>query len=989
MNQLPKPQDCGLAAAPTSGEPTPAGRNDTGVPHPNDSVAMLPQQGNRILWLVRSLTILGLSLVLLTTGLIGWTLARVRQERARAVVEQEHLEQAARALRETATACRLELHTLLDETATVSQPVLVADRFDALVHTQLLAASDPAVRSTLHGLDTHAERLGEVARRAEIWRTNYLTVWDDLRQQRTLGRVRAHLALLRSTVEALEGQRHLAAARQYYQWRQATGSEAARLATAILLDQADAETVGPADFKAHLAELARLAELLAGEENLDHLADLKENQIRPALERLASSRDALVASASRTNGAALADLESLRGTLLGQPTVAPAPDGLFALRQDALRLRRQREQLKTELADLFHAIEAANGNLALSTQARAATLTRQMEASLVSGWWRLLVFGGGCAAAFLWLAGIISRGIKAQVKALEQARFAAEQNRQAAQQLMCEQQAAAAQLAVAHQELQVSEQRFRTFSTAAPIGIFATNAAGQCTYTNPCWQTIAGQSLEASLGDGWSQAVHPEDRDSVATAWRQCARHGREFDRVFRFCHPSGEIRWAQARSVAIRTAAQEVISHVGTVEDITERRRAEESLRLQEAALRSAANVVVITDCHGDIVWTNPAFTQVTGYTAAEAVGRNPRLLQRRDPSPPYPLGYYQELWATISRGDVWHGEFHNSRKDGSAFIEEATITPVRNAHGELTHFVAVKQNITERKRAEADLAQAQKDLLEVSRQAGMAEVATTVLHNVGNVLNSVNVSAACVANNLRHSQAANLSRVATLLLRHQTTLAEFFAHDPKGRQLPGYLAHLAEFLAAEQTNALKELTELQKHVDHIKDIVSMQQSLAGVSGLVETVPVTELIEDALRMNASALARHDIQVVRNFDTPVPVTVEKHKVLQILVNVIRNAKQSCDAAHRDTKQMTLSVVHAADHVRIAVTDNGVGIPPENLTRIFHHGFTTKAGGHGFALHSGANAAREMGGALRVQSDGTGTGATFTLELPLQPTRAQA
>ena len=162
------------------------------------------------------------------------------------------------------------------------------------------------------------------------------------------------------------------------------------------------------------------------------------------------------------------------------------------------------------------------------------------------------------------------------------------------------------------------------------------------------------------------------------------------------------------------------------------------------------------------------------------------------------------------------------------------------------------------------------------------------------------------------------------------------------------------------------------------------MQQSYAKISGVVEIVEVGDLVEDALRMNAEALVRHEVDVVREY-TPVPsIAVEKHKVLQILVNFICNAKYACDEAGISKKQMTVRVAPRDARVQISVTDNGVGISPENLTRIFNHGFTTRKEGHGFGLHSGALAVQEMGGSLEVWSAGLGRGATFTVELPLQP-----
>lgn len=159
------------------------------------------------------------------------------------------------------------------------------------------------------------------------------------------------------------------------------------------------------------------------------------------------------------------------------------------------------------------------------------------------------------------------------------------------------------------------------------------------------------------------------------------------------------------------------------------------------------------------------------------------------------------------------------------------------------------------------------------------------------------------------------------------------------------------------------------------------MQQDYAKISGVTEVLKVTDLIEDSLRMNAGALMRHEVKVIREYDEVPWITLEKHKAVQILVNLIRNAKHACDASGTADKKVTIRVTHDQDRVRVSVSDNGVGIAPENLTRIFAHGFTTKKNGHGFGLHSGALAAQEMGGSLTVHSKGVGRGATFTLELP--------
>jgi len=259
---------------------------------------------------------------------------------------------------------------------------------------------------------------------------------------------------------------------------------------------------------------------------------------------------------------------------------------------------------------------------------------------------------------------------------------------------------------------------------------------------------------------------------------------------------------------------------------------------------------------------------------------------------------------------------------------------------------------------------------------------VASNVLHNVGNVLNSVNVSATLAADLARKSKISSLGKVVELLDQHAADLGEFMAKDPKGQQLPGYLRRLYEHLAQEQQTSVEELESLRKHIEHIKEIVTMQQSYAKMSGLTEVVSVAELVEDSLRMNAGALSRHEVQVVREYEAVPQISVEKHKVLQILVNLIRNAKYACDEGGAKEKRVTVRISNGEGRIKISVGDNGIGIPAENLTRIFNHGFTTRKTGHGFGLHSGALAAKEMGGQLAVYSQGLGHGAVFTVELPV-------
>jgi len=293
-------------------------------------------------------------------------------------------------------------------------------------------------------------------------------------------------------------------------------------------------------------------------------------------------------------------------------------------------------------------------------------------------------------------------------------------------------------------------------------------------------------------------------------------------------------------------------------------------------------------------------------------------------------------------------------------------------------------EQTMAAKESAEAELVITQKQMILAARNAGMAEVATGILHNVGNVLNSVNVSVTVLGDKLNSSQITNLAKATNLLSEHTADLPGFLTQDPRGRRLPAYLIKISEHLATEQSVWRSELEDLTKNIKHIKEIVTMQQGYARLAGTSEILNPENLVQDALQMNEVTLERHGITLVRDFRDVVPVNVDKHKVLQILVNLVGNAKHALQTSDTIKKILTIRIfTNQPGQVSIQVADNGVGIAGENLTRIFQHGFTTKKDGHGFGLHSSANAAREMGGNLSAHSDGPGRGATFTLVLPVK------
>ena len=450
---------------------------------------------------------------------------------------------------------------------------------------------------------------------------------------------------------------------------------------------------------------------------------------------------------------------------------------------------------------------------------------------------------------------------------------------------------------------------------------------------------------------------------------------------------PDGRAAWVLTSKLPWRNPAGNIIGTFGVSKDITALKRAEEELQnssdLLQALLDSIPDRIYFKNAQSRFIKVGQALVKRVGMTSPDQViGKTdfdfhpPELARQFIHDEEHIMATGEAIIAKVEK---------QVGPDGQPIWASVTKVPIYDRIGQIAGIIGISRDITALKRAEDELQLKSKELIEASRAAGMAEVATGVLHNVGNVLNSVNVAATLVSDMVRRSKAVNLARLATMLKEHGQNLSEFLTQDEKGKQIPAYLEQLGKHLAEEQQTLLRELDEMRKSVDHIRDIVATQQGFAKIGGTVEPVVVADLVEMALRMQLTALTRHDVTVIRQF-SPVPsVFAEKHKVLQILNNLIRNAKQALEANLDAPKQLTVRLApNGRGGVSIQVLDNGLGIAPENLTKIFGHGFTTRHGGHGFGLHSAALAAKEMGGSLTAHSEGLGQGAMFCLDLPAQP-----
>jgi PAS domain S-box-containing protein len=518
----------------------------------------------------------------------------------------------------------------------------------------------------------------------------------------------------------------------------------------------------------------------------------------------------------------------------------------------------------------------------------------------------------------------------------------------------------------------------RALIESAPVAIYHTDAAGNMTYSNPEYRRMFG--LEVGHGpDAWADRVHPDDRLRMEKIWAEFCRQPSpsRFD-GYRTQSEQGEVRHISEQVVQ----AEGVDGWVGTIADFTDLVTVRDKLRRAEILFRNTFDQaplgIVYSERSGQFLRFNQAFCSMLGIDAGDLAGKTMQdLIATEDVA---------RVSAQIDR--LWSGELQFVDLEKRFICKDGTILWVRSTTSLLRDDTAAERSveflrdITARKASGEELERVHKQLVTASRQAGMAEVATNVLHNVGNILNSVNISASLVIERVKQSKGPGVSRLAALLSEQGSAVGEFMAHDERGKQVPQYLTSLGEQLLADQKLALEELASLRDNLEHIKDTVAMQQSYAKLCGVTETIAVAELVEDSLRLNAGAFVRHGVTLCREFGEVPPITVDKHKVLQILVNLVRNAKYACDESGRTDKLITLRIDKVPNGVRISVIDNGVGIPAENMSRIFTHGFTTRVDGHGFGLHSGALAAQELGGTLRVTSEGPGRGATFILELPL-------
>ncbi len=582
---------------------------------------------------------------------------------------------------------------------------------------------------------------------------------------------------------------------------------------------------------------------------------------------------------------------------------------------------------------------------------------------------------------------------------------------------------------------------------------------GEITYVSPNAERVwgcAAAALQASP-DAWMDIVHPEDRERVTRAWRGGASSG-EIAVEFRILHREGAIRWVRGRSFPVYAAGGKLMQVARTWEDVTERAWVADRLRLQAAALDCAANAFVVTDERGVVEWTNPAFTRLSGYHPEQVLGQPTRLLK----SGVQDEQFYRRLWETIRAGRVWHGVLVNRRADGALYDEEMTISPVTDLDGHIRHFVAVKQDVTDARRAAESLRETQELLSQATDAIVLAALDGQVLtwtqgaerlfglkaaeaigrdvadllgldrpEQLGEIRAAVD-SCGSFTGDLRVRSrsgavldvASRWSRVHDLAGKPRGLLV--VAHDVTARrrlelvaarterlemlgQVASAVAHDLNNVLTAIFSALPILRESHTEAEgaEVLDTVDRAAQLAqglvrqvvdfarGSSGARKKIRGADLLLAAMKL-VRPTTPQNIRL-RNAWTPDLCTVEADatQVQQVLVNLCVNAREAmpgggtllvaaANVAADEELLASTPGLQPGSYLEVRVTDTGCGIPPEIMQKLFEPFLTTKERGTGLGLAIVYRVVTAHGGAIAATSE-VGRGTEFRLYLPAADT----
>jgi PAS domain S-box-containing protein len=450
---------------------------------------------------------------------------------------------------------------------------------------------------------------------------------------------------------------------------------------------------------------------------------------------------------------------------------------------------------------------------------------------------------------------------------------------------------------------------------------------------------VFGYSREQLVGHSpaeFSPAQQADGRSSaeVANEKLQAALHGKP--QFFGWTHRRADGSLLDAEISVNRVEATAKPTLLAIVRDVTERKKAEESLRKLSQAVEQSPVNVVITDLDGNIEYVNQRFCQLTGYTFAEAIGKNPRILKSGHTSDEE----YRFLWQTIKAGGEWSGEFLNKAKDGSQCWERALITSIKDEAGRMTHYLAVKEDITKSKKVEEDLQHMRLQLTHVARLSTLGEMAAELAHELNHPLYAI----------LNYTKAS------------RNVLTE--EGPPDLDRLREWNEEIAE-IASSAGEAVKRLRSFARRGESPRTACRVE----------------EIVEEAMRLVAVETRRAGVTVETSFPAASPpVDVDRVQIQQVLVNLLSNAVEAMQATPAETRRTTIRTSVRDGAVEVAVADRGPGLPPGNESKMFEPFVTTKPEGMGMGLSIARSIVEAHGGALWAESNAEG-GATFRFTLP--------
>jgi len=427
----------------------------------------------------------------------------------------------------------------------------------------------------------------------------------------------------------------------------------------------------------------------------------------------------------------------------------------------------------------------------------------------------------------------------------------------------------------------------------------------------------------------------------------------------------------------------QQMLNELQTLNQDLENRVDERTRDLEESEIKIRAvldNIgegILVLDESGTIESLNPAAMMIFALESTEAIGLHSTLLAGG-----YDVDKFSE--SEQQNDNQQPKECLGLRADGNTFPMEIVVSGMLIGHKRMR--VCIVRDITTRKKTEQTLADIQNQLVDAAHKSGMADMATGVLHNIGNILNSVNLASEEIHRISDNSKITGLLKACDMLLKNGDNMDEFLTQDARGKKLPEYFIKMGKVLNIEISNIQKESRELIAKTTMMKEVISTQQTYARSGFHNEQLNLPELVEDALKIQDASLKKWGIKLNTQFTNTPACIGQKSKLLQVITNLIKNAKEamSDNDQFNKPKEMIIETGMTNDtSVYLKIKDNGCGINEEQLTKIFNHGFTTKETGHGFGLHTCANAMTEMKGALKVDSKGVQKGACFTVILPVK------